>query len=150
MDATGITTLQEVQCPSYVELKCCALCRIDLPMDCFGDNANRRDKKSPYCKPCNMVKTNESRARKREMKTSIAMTLFDKRRCHECRQLLYVGDMSEAYPDLCIWCSKEVVVVTGRPIQHFPDKDLTIADLSSMAQQGKKTLRRIPRAWRVS
>ena len=116
---------------------------MDLPFDCFGDNANRPDKKSPYCLPCNRVKTNEARQRQREMKLSIAMTLFDKRKCKECRQLLYVGDMSEAHPGLCIWCSNEVVVVTGRPIQHFPDKDLTLSELASRVIAGEVQTKKV-------
>ena len=31
----------------------------------------------------------------------------------------------------------------------FDDKDLTLAEIASMIQQGKSTLRRVPKAWRI-
>jgi len=36
-----------------------------------------------------------------------------------------------------------------RKAKEFDDRDLTIADLASMAQQGKRSLRKIPKAWKV-
>ena len=149
MVTTGTAGMQEMPSSNYLDLKCCALCRQDLPVDCFGDNAIRRDKKSPYCKPCVRIKTNESRARLKEMKMSITLTFSNRRRCFKCGEVYELRDMSKSDPVLCLWCEGEISLANQKPLQHFPDTDLTIAELSSMAQQGTKYVRRIPKAWKV-
>lgn len=47
--------------------KTCLACVESFPITEFGISKNRKDKRSPYCKPCNRKRTNGYRATLKEM-----------------------------------------------------------------------------------